>query len=171
MLGTVIAVTLLAAVGGTGLGGLGSEEIHVEAGGNTACEIFHNCQLIKPADSFGGEFCLQGEDAVEKPGLEGHIVGDGAAEGHCGMGVGVFEAGHKEVSLQVDFSFKSGGIGSFGAYVCDFIVIDPDLMAGDIEISVHGKKLAVIKAYHIIFSFHSSVKKQSFFHVAGLVSI
>ena len=103
----------------------------------------------------GSELCLHGEDLLEKPVIERHIIRIGAQEGHGGVGVGVLETGHQKVAVKVDLPLKGGHLILFGAYIANAAAIDPDFVVTQADSALKAQQLSVVKAYHL-FSSQSS---------------
>ena len=80
--------------------------VHVERARDAALEIFENRELCESVNIIRRELGLQREHLVEKPALQRQIVGVGAQERHRAVRVGVLEAGHQEVALEVDLALK-----------------------------------------------------------------
>ena len=80
--------------------------VHVERARDAALEIFENRELRESVNIVRRELGLQREHLVEKPALQRQIVGVGAQERHRAVRVGVLEAGHQEVALEVDLALK-----------------------------------------------------------------
>ena len=127
-----------------------AEEIHVEAGGDAAREIFKDRKPRERVDVLGREPGLQREDAVKEPLLQRHIVREGAHKRHARVGVGVFEAREEQIAVEVDLAVKPGLVRARGADIGDFVAIHPDLIRRDGGALCHRADAAVIKTKHTL---------------------
>ena len=125
-------------------------EIHIEIGGDTARQIFHDRELREPEDMLRCQLRLHGKDPFGQPFLQRQIIRVGAQERHRRMGVRVLEPRHDEMAFRVDLPVPDGDVlrGRAGclAGIGYCIILNPYFPADDIRRAVHGQDPRVVYA-------------------------
>ncbi len=109
-----------------------------------------------------------------QPVLQRQIVGVGAQEGHCGMGVCIFEAGQNKVAAEVALGIPV----NFGRLrltdVDNLIVFNPDFAPDRLHVTCHGENAGVIQSgvhFHFLPSSDRDCAARFFSNTARRLSV